>query len=165
MNRTLPILATALFLTGCPQNSTGPKAPMDLTRITPEAPAAVYYSGLGQAQRTAVFDEPTFAAIWAHAFANRQPAPPLPSVDFAREFVIVAALGERASGGYAISVARAGHEGDEVTAEIVTTSPGKNCMVTLAMTQPLDIVKLALPAKGAVPVRFVEKAVVENCGP
>lgn len=165
MNRTLPIAAAALLLTSCPHNSTRPGAPIDVTRITPEAPSAVYYSGLREAQRTAVYDQATFAQVWEHAFKNREPLPPLPDVDFASEFVIVAALGERATGGFSIAVTRASSEGEAVAAEVVTTTPGKDCVVTMAMSQPLDIVRLPRPAAGSVPVRFVEKVVAEDCGP
>ena len=53
MNRTLPILFAAVLLTSCPHNGLRPGAPIDITRITPGAPARVYYSGLSDAQRTA----------------------------------------------------------------------------------------------------------------
>ncbi len=165
MNRTLPILFAAVLLTSCPHNGLRPGAPIDLTRITPGAPARVYYSGLRDAGRTAVFDAATFETVWQHAFKGLDPAPPVPAVDFSREFVIVAALGERSSGGYAIDVTGAALQGNVVVADVLTTSPGKTCVVTRALSQPLDIVKLPLPASGRPEVSFLEQSVVRDCGP
>jgi len=48
---------------------------------------------------------------------------------------------------------------------VKTTTPGKGCPVTLAMTQPADIVKLKRPSAGTVRVRFEERVVSTDCGP
>jgi hypothetical protein len=163
MKTTLWIGAAALLLgTGCMENGMNPGTPLEVTRITPDG-AAVYSSGMVEPLRTAVFDKAKFAEYWSQAFANRNPAPALPEVDFSREFVVVAALGERSSGGFAIEVSGAdGEKGVEV--QIATTAPGKNCVVSLAMTQPVDFVKVARPTSGPTPVTFVEKTTVRDCG-
>ena len=98
------------------------------------------------------------------AFAGRSPAPAVPAVDFATEFVVVAALGEHPTGGYMIEVAGALADAGGVLVGIRATAPGKGCPVTLAFTQPLDIVKIKRPSAGAVPVRFEEKLVSTDCG-
>jgi hypothetical protein len=167
MNQALPLLAvTAVLLVGgCPSDGTRPGTPIDVTRITPDAPSLVYHSQLGDPLRTAIFDAATFTETWNRAFASRDPLPEVPAVDFATEFVVVAALGERSSGGYAIEVAGAVSEANGVVVGIKATAPGKGCPVSLALTQPLDIVKLKRPSPGSLPVRFEERLVSTDCGP
>lgn len=165
MNRVLPLMAVATFLlTGCPDDSLSPGRALDFTRITPHS-NSVHSSGLSDPLRLAVFDAPAFAEVWGRAFANHDPKPPVPEVDFTTDFVVVVALGERSSGGYAIEVAGARAEGSGVVIGVLATSPGKGCPVTLAMTQPLDIVKVKRPGPADPLASFVEKQAVTNCGP
>lgn len=164
MKKTLSIGAAALLLAaGCMQEGTRPGAPLEVTRLNPNG-TAVYFSGMAEPLRAAVFDEAKFAEYWNQAFANQSPTPELPKVDFSREFVVVAALGERSSGGYGIEVSGA-EGGHSVDVEVITTSPGKYCVVTLALTQPVDFVKITKPASGPAAVNFTEKPVVFNCNP
>lgn len=164
MKTTLSIgLAGLLLMAGCMQDGTSPGGPLEVTSLNPGG-TAVYHSGMLEPLRTAVFDEAKFAEYWNQAFGANNPALELPKVDFSREFVVVAALGERSTGGYIIEVASAeGTRGVEV--KVMTTAPGKGCAVTLAMTQPVDFVKITRPTSGATPVTFVEQAVVRNCNP
>lgn len=166
MNRVLPLMAVATFLlTGCPSDGLRPARDLDVTRITPNAPGIVFNSGYQDPIRLAVFDAATFAEVWGRALALQDPVPKPPDVDFETEFVVVAALGGRASGGYAIEVTGAREEEGGVLVALVATSPGKNCPVTLAMTQPLDIVKVKRPGRADPRVSFAEKQVVTSCGP
>jgi len=150
-----------LALSGCIDRSARPVANMDeptaLERITPSAPQIAYYSSLGKPERLLVRDEATFADVWTRAFG---PDVPLPRVDFEHERVIVAALGARASGGYGIEVKSAVVEGGELVVEVTSTSPGRDCVVTLATTQPVDMVKVRLRAGAA---RFREQSLVKDC--
>lgn len=166
MSRTLPFFAVAaVLLTGCPSDGTRPGAPIDVTRITPGAPSPAYVSGLVTAQRTAIFDAETFATTWTKAFGSGESSPAPPAVDFTEDFVVVVALGERASGGYVIEVTGALDEGEGVRVGVQTTTPGKGCPVTLSMTQPVDMVRLKRPTAGTVLVRFEERVVSIDCGP
>lgn len=166
MNRVLPLMAVATFLlTGCPSDGLRPGRDLDVTRITPNAPATLTMSGYQEPMRLAVFDAATFAEVWGRAFAFQDPVPKPPDVDFATEFVVAAALGGRATGGYAIEVVGAREEDGGVVVALVTTSPGKGCPVTLATTQPLDIVKVKRPGRADPHLSFAEKQVVTNCGP
>ena len=163
MRRSLLIGVAALLITGCVDRASrvlGPNAPIALTRITPNAPSIVYYSGLVDPARLVIDNPATLASVWARAFADESEPPPIPRVDFRRERVIVAALGGRATGGYGIELASADVEGGQVVVDVVSTSPGQGCAVTQALTQPVDMAKIALSAMG---IRFVEHATVRNC--
>ena len=88
------------------------------------------------------------------------PEPALPDVDFAREMVVVAALGERRSGGYAIVLDSATGRGGTLVVHLRTRSPDARCAVTGALTQPVDAARL--PRHDG-PVEFRERAEVVRC--
>lgn len=166
MNQALPLLAVAVLLvSGCPENGTRPDVPLEVHRIMPAGSGAASYSGFQDPVRLAVFDTETFAEAWERAFANLDPKPPVPEVDFAREFVVVASMGARATGGYRIEVVDAAAAGGSAIVVVKSSSPGKGCVVTQATSTPLDIVRIERPSKGLVPVRFDEQSVTTDCGP
>ena len=165
MKPTLLFGAAALLLVaGCNESGTRPDTPLEITHITPTG-QPVYYSGMMEPLRAAVFDEAKLAEYWNQAFPDGDPATEPPKVDFSREFVVVAAAGERSSGGNEIEVTHANGEGRAVEVVILTTTPGKNCVVTLATTRPVDFVKITRPTSGATPVTFVERTTSLNCNP
>jgi hypothetical protein len=163
MHRIAPLFAAAVLLSGCPLDGSRPGTPLAVTRITPEAPATTATSGLHDPMRTAVYDAKALGELWTRAYSGRAPVPPPPAVDFASEFVVVTALGEHSSGGYGIEVARATARGGTVDVRVVTSAPGKGCMVTAMMTQPLDMVRVARPRPGDLNVNFVEELKVRDC--
>jgi hypothetical protein len=163
MRRSLLIGAAVVLVAGCVNDSSRvlrPVTPIELTRITPNAPSIIYYSGLVDPARMVIDDAATLASVWERVFVNQSEPPPLPSVDFRRERVIVAALGGRPSGGYGIELASADVEGGEIVVEVVSTTVGENCAVSQALTQPVDVAKIPRRRTG---IRFVEHAAVRNC--
>ena len=158
MNRFPLVALAAIALAGCsadaPRRVSGPATPVALTRIASE-----YYSRLVQPARLVINDAVSFAAIWNQAYGGRSPVPPIPTVDFRHETVIVTALGERSSGGFGIRMTGAAQEGSVIVVEVESSS-SVNCPVTSAMTQPIDMVKIPVRARGA---RFVERLVANDC--
>jgi hypothetical protein len=94
------------------------------------------------------------------ATAKVSPAPAKPAIDLSHQSIIVAALGERASGGFGIHIdsIRSAGEGRDVF--VTTTTPGPSCMTTQTLTQPVHIV--AAPVS-AVSTRCVETETTKNC--
>jgi hypothetical protein len=83
-----------------------------------------------------------------------------PPVDFERDMVIVVALGERATGGYAVRVDAIEQDADGVVIRSTETSPGPTCIVSQMLTSPVQVV--STPAiEGA--VRFEWRQVTEAC--
>ena len=155
---------TAAAQAGCISNPTGivtaPQTAIEMTRITPNAPEPLYYSGLSDPARLVITDQATLEEVWNRVFATMTEPPAVPTVDFAHERVLVAALGARSSGGYRIEFDLATEENGDVVAEVRTSSPGAHCATSLAITQPVDIVKL--PLSGG-PIRFVESRTTTDC--
>lgn len=86
------------------------------------------------------------------------PLPAPPDIDFSREMIIVAAMGPRPTGGYAIIVDSAYERSDKLEIIVRSISPG-SCGVWTMETQPVDIVRIA---KSERPIVFREiKAVLE----
>jgi Flp pilus assembly protein TadD len=50
--------------------------------------------------------------------------------------------------------------GGEIVVEVVSTTVGKNCVVALSLTQPVDVAKIPRRRMG---IRFVEHAAVRDC--
>jgi len=132
-----------------------------IKRLTPGG-APAQYSGLTFATRTVVADSATFEALWRKAFASPGDALPPPAVDWAREKVVFAGLGNRPSGGYSVGVIAAERIGDEVRITIETTTPGRNCMAATVLTQPVDVVSIPRPQAGVM-IRLVERERAGDC--
>jgi hypothetical protein len=153
----------ALAGTGCTQpHAPDPSATVvPVTRLRAEPYSFTFYSGLVDPQRLIVRDAAGWQQVWSAIWRNQSPPPPLPNIDFAREMVAVVALGQRATGGFAILVDRAATSADGVTVLVRSIAPRPNCVVTQALTQPVDIARL--PRTDGV-VTFRDKAEEQACG-
>jgi protease stability complex PrcB-like protein len=153
------LLTLALAACSSPSSPDG-QAPLAVTRLGPETASFTYYSGMRQSQRLVVRDQATWQQTWSTIWSNTSAVPALPAVDFDREMVIVAALGERTSGGFSILVDRVTESGNGLTVSVRSVSPGSSCIVTLALTQPVDIVRVT---RRDGMVSFTETTAVQNC--
>jgi hypothetical protein len=119
-------------------------------------------------QRTSGFDEPAELVIrdraaleagWARVF-NQVQGNPAPAVDFARETVILVALGNRATGGHDVRVNAVARSADGAVVRYSAASPGPGCITTQALTSPVDVVRAPRIAGS---VRFERQDVVQRC--
>jgi hypothetical protein len=134
--------------------------PITVTRLRPEPGPLTSYSGIAESRRLVVRDEATWRQTWASIWQNLSEPPPLPQVDFSKEMVVVAALGERSSGGHAILVEGAALTADGVSVRVRAISPGPGCIATLALTQPVDAARLP---RVAGTVTFEEQNETRDC--
>ena len=169
-HRPLPALLLALAAVGCASDGATPPDPrtlregtaqrVEITRLRPEPYPLTHSSGVREPARLVVRDDALWRATWAAIWSQHRPEPALPAIDFGREMVVVAALGERSSGGYGILVDSASMEGTTLVVHVRTMSPGPRCFVTAALTQPVDAARLPRH-DGA--VRFSERTEVRHC--
>ena len=139
-----------------------PGASLTIVRLRSEPYSFEFYSGLDKPARLVVRDPATWQAIWNQIYLRQTPVPPLPRIDFSHDMILVAALGSRSTGGFSILLGEASEAAnDGVTVIVDSSSPGSNCIVTEAFTQPVDIARLPL-RDGA--VSFVERSHVSDCG-
>lgn len=118
-------------------------------------------SGITVRDRMVVRDQIVWSKIWLNVVMGHSPTPPLPPVDFDRETIAIAAMGQRATGGYIISIDSAAAAGDTVTLVVTEHSPGRTCGTTAALSSPVAIARIFRPRAT---VRFVERTAVIDCG-
>lgn len=157
----MKVLLCALLLAACSSPS-GPDAsqPLTVTRLRSGTLSFSYNSGLTESQRLVVRDQATWQQVWNDIYKFTFPAPALPAIDFTRDMVIVAALGQKPTGGYSIFIDGATETANRVTINIRAVSPGPGCAVTLALTNPVDIARIT---RRDATVAFAETATTQNC--
>jgi protease stability complex PrcB-like protein len=137
----------------------GPSLP--IIRLASQPYSFTFYSGLEKPARFVVRDAAAWQTIWNHIYLRQSPVPPLPSVDFSRDMIVVVALGARPTGGYGILIDGASESANDAVEVIVdSSSPASSCVLTEALTQPVDIARVPL-RDGA--VTFVERSHETTC--
>ena len=111
-------------------------------RRFPESVAATWrqHSGLQDSGVTLVRDSRAWEGMWRALTASYSPVPALPVIDFSKEMVIVAALGERHTGAYAIKIEAILDRETYGEAHVRRTVPGRGCGVPGMRSAPADIV-------------------------
>lgn len=147
----------AAVMAAC-SSSTVPELPAGAVALDiepfPEPVAQYLHSGLRERARLVIRDADTWEQIWLQVTAHYQPQPPVPEVDFGSSMIVLAAMGGRATGGYAISVDDVYEAEGRLYAMVRETSPGPGCGVTTALTAPMTAV--LVPGRDG-PVEFVEQ--------
>jgi hypothetical protein len=113
--------------------------------------------------RVLVRDRDTWLDVWKRIY-QLNPSygryPELPEIDFSREMVVVAAMGQQPSSGYAIIIDGA-YERDDRLEVVVKSVVNLKCGAVLGIvTSPIDIVRLPKIER---PVVFREIEVVPDC--
>jgi len=162
--RTITGLLIAVAIgAGC-SSATNPQVPEGAMALEiREFPAAItpyLYTGIAERQRLAIDDAAEWRAFWNRVTSTTVPQPPVPEIDFASEIVIIAAMGTRPSGGYAIHIDDVSEADGRVFVKVREVSPGTNCIVTMALTAP--VVAVRIPRRAGA-VTFVEQTEVRNC--
>lgn len=141
-----------------PPEPTPGALPVDRLRAGPSS--FTYNSGLAERERLVVRDRAAWQDLWRRIWSGRSPVPPAPDIDFTRDMVVVVALGERPTGGHGILVDSAQQRSNGLTVVVRTIAPGRGCMLTQALTQPVDIARL--PRHDG-PVEFEDRAETRDC--
>ncbi|BDG03794.1 protease complex subunit PrcB family protein [Anaeromyxobacter oryzae] len=91
---------------------------------------------------------------------------PAPPVDFGKDAVIVVAMGERPTGGWAVELARneAAVKDGVVLVQVSFRGPAKDALVTQALTRPCLAVKVPRDGIRAVKVADEKGAIVASAG-
>ncbi len=85
----------------------------------------------------------------------------LPSqIDFDKYILIATFMGQKSSGGYEIKIEKIVEFEKEIKVFVKEIIPGKNCIVTMALTQPYHIVKIKKSYKR---IKFYHETYTRNC--
>jgi hypothetical protein len=162
----LLVLATASGCSGDPQGLPG--LPVDflsgsalpIERFGTAGRSFSYVSGLATESQSIVRDSVAWDQVWKQIKQGVSPVPPTPAVDFASEMVAVAAMGTRSTGGYTVLIEAATEDQGTVEVGVLEVTPGRGCITTQSVTQPVDLVRL--PRRDG-PVEFRVHRVVRDC--
>ena len=138
--------------------------PVPFTELDPNRPgprrSLVINSGILDPLRVVIRDRDDWLETWKLISIPRFPRPPLPEIDFSREMLIVVAMGQRNTGGYDVIVDGVYERDKKLEVDVKSTSPGRRCGVTGALTEPVDVVRVQ---KSDYPVVFRETNVTREC--
>ena len=132
-----------------------------ITRLGSSNSSFTVFSGFSDSARIVVRDSTAWGETWRTIHRPFIPPPPIPSVDFSREMVLVAALGARPSEGYEIVFENVREDTSGIEVDVRVTEPARGCPVAAAMTQPVDLARIAASGRA---VRFRQRNVVVPCG-
>jgi len=139
-----------------------PTIPIAVSRLRPGITAFSAYAGVNDPMRAVIRDSVAWRRLWEQINRPFVPQPVLPSVDFAREMVVVAGLGSRPNAGYDVVIAGAESDSAGIQSSVRVAAPASGCPTAAVMTQPIDLARV--PASD-LPVRFRDENVVVACGP
>lgn len=138
------IAATALVLACARQEATEPPVG-SATQLPVERVDTLVRelnTGVTERKRDVIRSQEEWGAFWARVYAPLRPVPELPAVNFEESVIVVASMGERSSGGYAIDVDEVEQTDAGLRVVVRETSPGASCMTTAALTQPVVAVRV-----------------------
>lgn len=94
---------------------------------------------------------------WEKTFGNIDVEP---NVSFEEKTVIAVVMGQKPSGGYAVTLKQLEVRSDAIEFMVEETIPGDNCITTQALTNPYQIIAIDKTEKE---IRFVGNTVVGEC--
>jgi len=116
-------------------------------------------TGLQRPTQQVVTDEQEFRVLWEQIFTNSPPQA-LPAVNFSREAVIVVGLGGRSDGAERLQIDAILDDGSGLEVLSTTTIAGKGCAVTLSLTAPVEVVRIAATRR---PITFTMRTRTRDC--
>lgn len=112
------------------------------------------YSGIDSAMTLVIDSDTRWMEIWNKIYAETQPRPELPEVDFSRETILAVFLGTRSTGGFSVEISRVVQRDGKIVAETERRSPRPEEPVTMALTSPFHIVRVNIPSEN---IEFIFK--------
>ena len=136
-----------LLSVGCGTES-DPQSPEDLGALlngaAPTTVVQTYFSGITQPATRLILTEDEWIWTWNLIHRDVSPLPPLPRVDFTREALVLAALGNAAATVFSIEEIRVFERG--LVASTVHETYDDRCLVLMAIGQPVHVVRIERPA-------------------
>ena len=118
------------------------------------------HSGYAASERTVIQSATEWPSIWSKIHSGQSPEPALVTPDFSNEDAVIAAMGEKNSGGYTItidSVTR--HERGSIV-YVTERSPSAGCVTPAVITYPVHAVRAP---RSSGPYQWRERSETVNC--
>lgn len=120
------------------------------------------YSGIRAPRHELITQPARWQFVWDEIMSDgRSPRPPVPSVDFARQQLILAALGESPDACKDIEVESVRLAGDILQVSIKETRPPMSCSCPPVVVEPVDVI--AIP-RGTAKITFSRRSETVGAG-
>ena len=149
--------AALLLVAGC---AAAPSYDLSLTRLGTGPRALEISSGFTAPANIVIRDQAEWESLWNTIYANMSPRPPVPVVDFTRSLIVGRAMGSKPTGGFDVLVSGLIRQGREYVVQIREIQPGAGCGVTLAVTSPVDLARIARHDE---PIKFAVATETRTC--
>jgi PrcB C-terminal len=114
-----------------------------------------FNGGLEAPAEKVIRTQQEWTTLWHQTHANQVPAPAAPKVDFTTEMVVAVFMGQRPTGGYAVTIEDVAAGKKEVRVTVREQSPPPDAITAQVITEPYHMVVVK---KSALPVKFVRTA-------
>ncbi len=131
MGRPLLAFAATLLLAGAGLAACPP--PPDPLPLRPVAQG--YHSGIDQPEQRVIRAAAEWSKLWVRHTATSSDKTP-PKVDFTKEMVLAAFLGQRSTGGYAVQITDARVAGRKLLVTVQEKRPGRGELRAQLVTSP-----------------------------
>ncbi len=112
------------------------------TPIKFEQLASGAYSGISDARQVLLTSSAQWEKLWAEIHKFERPQPEMLKVDFSNRWLIACFMGTKGSGGYQLEINRIQLQKNQLAIYTTHREPGKNCIATMALTQPYMVVSI-----------------------
>ncbi len=138
-SRLLALFTVSILVFACDDS---PTAPGD-TPIGFETVVKSSSSGFSAPRREVIRNAGDWADAWNLLYGQHGSPPPLPGIDFGREVVVLAAMGTSNNGCFQVEITSIRlRSGAALDIEVTELEPAPGCACTLAITQPVHVVRL-----------------------
>ena len=117
-------------------------------------------SNYKKAENLTITTQQEMDLAWGKMFAAYDRKPPIPTVDFETKQLLLATMGEQASGSYSIKVKSIVKTPKGMVVTIEDAKPGKTCNTTSALTYPFQLIEMP---KTDQKISYVRVAKVNEC--
>lgn len=149
-----PAFLFALIAFSC-SNSGG-----DKEKISGEVILEGNYSAISDKRELIINSEKDYQALMNDVYKNLDQLPKIPVVDFKKNSIVAVFIGSRNTGGYGVKIDSITELSGNLEVNVTETTPGKNCMVTDAITAPFVLLKIPKTEKRA---EFKTKKIEKDC--
>ncbi|MBS3092847.1 protease complex subunit PrcB family protein [Candidatus Pacearchaeota archaeon] len=110
-----------------------------------------------QKQTRIIKSSESWSDLWTEMFPTEMIAS---AINFNESMVVAVFQGQKSTGGYDIKINKIVETSNKLLVYITETPPGKNCIVTQALTQPYNIIQLKHSEK---PIEFIFEQKINEC--
>ena len=99
-------------------------------------------AALSDSRFAVVNTEEEFSGLYRRIHSEELPPPEPPPVDFSESFILVVAMGEKPTSGYAVEIGQVVREGPRLVVEVRSIEPDSERMQATVITRPYALIRI-----------------------